>query len=614
MPKGNSRRSGADRDGNDGRDVIEAIEDVAIYPILTDSVTLQPTPSGGGGPGLPITQTAETAIRQVLGWKYRDGDAKGVMQALNNSFTVTEEQGHTVVNWTPRSYAAVVSADLGEVTGAQASIYARAKVALDQMLPLLDGLKGLRPDFDMPQGDAMRAIVRTEVNELVAELGTVGGPRVQRVNELFKLLGGQPWDVRKGGQGAAFDTVKGHLNVLRERFGLETIFVNTIDDEKDLTNFVMAVDYLNGLYLGWLQEKKFFEGGKGQAFLGTQLVLISRALAVVAETVQTVYFAMDSVYLSAAERAVVPLRFGKGHPTLTLAEFLTWVERFASVEAQELINEGGKDGVVAFRNTLELLHELSMRAQPGNQRRPDVPRAFQTPRVKRALQELASQLDDALKLARGINRGAAPVVTGAVGSWKGGILRLDIAGANFQDGADAELLLSDAASYEDAAANGPQALQPLRAPTVGGTTSVFAEFRIHPSLGRVVPPLPIAQKDMADKDKAYRDALALRGKARTELKDAVAEYQNARAADPENANDQVVRDAEQRLKQANEVVAGALRAKERATRAAVLERLEYGKAFVRLTNPDEQFGTGLLEIPARPASEVDFDTILSSQD
>jgi hypothetical protein len=104
MARRHSRRGGGDRDDNDGRDVIEAIEDVAIYPVLTDSVTLPQAPSGGGGPGLPITQTAETAIRQVLGWKYRDGDAKGVMQALTNSFTVTEEEGHTVVTWTPRLY------------------------------------------------------------------------------------------------------------------------------------------------------------------------------------------------------------------------------------------------------------------------------------------------------------------------------------------------------------------------------------------------------------------------------------------------------------------------------------------------------------------------------
>ncbi len=614
MARRHSRRGGGDRDDNDGRDVIEAIEDVAIYPVLTDSVTLPQAPSGGGGPGLPITQTAETAIRQVLGWKYRDGDAKGVMQALTNSFTVTEEEGHTVVTWTPRSYAAVVSADLGEVTGAQASIYARAKVALDQILPLLDGLKGLRPDFDKPQGAAMRAIVRTEVIELVAELGTVGGPRVQRINELFKLLGGRPWDVGNGGQGAAFDTVKGHLNVVRERFGLETFFVNTIDDEKDLTNFVMAVDYLNGLYLGWLQEKKFFEGGRGEAFLGTQLVLISRALAVVAETVQSLYFAMDSVYLSAAERAVVPLRFGSGHPTLTLAEFLTWVERFSAVEAQELINEGGKDGVVAFRNTLQLLHELAVLAQPARQTGPDVPRAFQTPRVKRAMEELEAQLDDALELARRINRGPAPIVTVAVGSWKGRTVRVDIVGANFQEGADAELLLSDAPTYEVAVASDPQIVRPLHGPTISGTTSAFAEFRIPHSSATALPPSPTAQKTLAEKDKAYVDALAARDTARTNLEKARAAYEKALAADPNQADYQGVRDAEQRLRQAKEGVAAAWREKELAAREAVHERLEYGKAFVRLINPDGQSGSGPLEIPPQPASEVDFDTILSSQD
>ena len=51
MPKRNSRRSGADRDDDDRRDVIEAIEDVAIYPVLTDSVTLPRPPSGGAAAG-----------------------------------------------------------------------------------------------------------------------------------------------------------------------------------------------------------------------------------------------------------------------------------------------------------------------------------------------------------------------------------------------------------------------------------------------------------------------------------------------------------------------------------------------------------------------------------
>ena len=79
------------------------------------------------------------------------------------------------------------------VTGAQASIYARAKVALDQSLPLLDGLTSLRTDILPEDQQATRSIVRTELTQLVNELGIAGGPRVQRVDELFGyLLGTDP--------------------------------------------------------------------------------------------------------------------------------------------------------------------------------------------------------------------------------------------------------------------------------------------------------------------------------------------------------------------------------------------------------------------------------------
>ena len=56
-------------------------------------------------------------------------DPKGFLGALNQSFTVTEVEGHIESKWTPRTYA--VQTDLaGGITGAQASLYSRAKDAL----------------------------------------------------------------------------------------------------------------------------------------------------------------------------------------------------------------------------------------------------------------------------------------------------------------------------------------------------------------------------------------------------------------------------------------------------------------------------------------------------
>ena len=74
------------------------------------------------------------------------------------------------------------------ITGAQASLYHRAKVALDQCLPLLDGLTTLDPCWDQQDAEATRAIVRSALVGLVNELGTIGGPRVQRVDDYFRIL------------------------------------------------------------------------------------------------------------------------------------------------------------------------------------------------------------------------------------------------------------------------------------------------------------------------------------------------------------------------------------------------------------------------------------------
>src|SRR5262249_44194425 len=136
----------------------------------------------------PISQIADRAIREVLGWRPKAGDVKGFVAALNQSFTLTDDEGHTDFSWTPRTYAVQAQADLGAVTGAQASIYTRAKVALDQSLPLLDGLRPLRVDVMEEDQESIRSIVRTEMVRLVEELGIPGGPRCQRVDDYFMLL------------------------------------------------------------------------------------------------------------------------------------------------------------------------------------------------------------------------------------------------------------------------------------------------------------------------------------------------------------------------------------------------------------------------------------------
>src|SRR6185295_1426803 len=286
-------------------DESKKVEQFLSFPVLTREVgTPVPgrngTPSSAGG-GAPIAQLVESALRDVLGWRPRAGDARGFIAALNQSFTCQEFEGRMQCTWTPRSYAVSVQANLGTITGAQASLYSRARNTSDQVLPLLDGLRPLRTDPDPEDTAATRAIVRSALVELVNELGTFGGPRAPRVDDLFtQLLGPEPREADPG-------SIGGHLQILRDRFGLTRSSINTVEEEQNYTNFLLVLDYIHSLEQGWIAQRSLFNRSSGEAFLGTQLVLLSRELAAIAESVQELNALMDSYFLGAAERETVLL-------------------------------------------------------------------------------------------------------------------------------------------------------------------------------------------------------------------------------------------------------------------------------------------------------------------
>jgi hypothetical protein len=349
-------------------DIVGVAEDAVTYPILTKEINGSSRSSRNGdgsasSSGGPLTRTAQGAIRDLLGWRYRADDPKGFLAALNKAVDLKEVEGHIESTWKTQPFT--VQADLGEVTGAQASIYQRARVALDHALPLLDTLKPLRSDADDENTESMRAIVRSALTELVAELGSVGGPRVQRVNDYFRrLLGVYQFndaffktDEFKSLVGKP-EVVNGALGQMRERFGLKRELVLTVQEELIFTNFLILVDYTTGLFQTWIAQKPFVErNGDADKFLGTQLVRLSQMLNVIVESVHEAYDSMDSVFFGAQEREVTEIKLDD-EPGITVAELLEWVEHFASVEAPQLIEDSGKDGVDQVRITLDRLRHL----------------------------------------------------------------------------------------------------------------------------------------------------------------------------------------------------------------------------------------------------------------
>jgi hypothetical protein len=405
------------------------ITDISAYPVLTEEVGYPPSPlarpSGGpsvGVPGAsPLGQIAAKAVADVLGWKPKTGDAKGFVGALTQAFTLTEVEGHIESKWTPRTYA--IQTDLsGGITGAQASIYTRGKEALDQSLPLLDGLYKLNPEANDEDVAALKAVTKSQLTELVNELGFLGGPRITRVNQYFGLLIGAAFPASPTSTSTVSptdpDLIGGTLGNLRDELGLSfknQDFVNSVEDEQDLSNYRIISDYVTSLAQSWLNNIDFLVLDTKTPFFGTRLVLLSRQLSVVAESIDEVRFTLDSVFIGPAERQTIELDSTLVPPfplpPIFLEDLLSWIQNFATEEGPRLIQDGGKFGV---QNTffpvadklLKMVSELLkiVTAVPAA----GLPPGAYTKRVQKSVGDLNDQLRQLADFARPIEHLITP--------------------------------------------------------------------------------------------------------------------------------------------------------------------------------------------------------------
>jgi len=375
---------------------LPVVEVDQAFPLMTtDGVSRSSTSTGTGDQG----PTVSAAIRDVLGWRPRVQDPKAFTAALSASFELSTVEDHVVAKYVPRGVA--VQADLGGVTGGQASLYLRAKAAHEQITRMLDSLKPLRTDADPEDCEAYRGLVRDSVRRIVLELGREGGPRVPLVDSAFGTLTGfQPTTpalpvVANNPPGpvggpigllSAFvqqpvapgvmpqataeihpDSVPGQLGALRDRFGLDDDHVNTVDEEKQRTSFWTLVELVTDLQRSWDTRRLDFTLGAGNGFLGTDLVQISRLLAAAAEQVDELEGVLDSVLVSATERQTVVLDRRTG---LTLDDLVQWMRVFFAEDGPNIIRDTGRDGLVSsFTPTavallLTLRDELVRRVVP----------------------------------------------------------------------------------------------------------------------------------------------------------------------------------------------------------------------------------------------------------
>jgi hypothetical protein len=283
---------------------------------------------------------------------------------------------------------------------------------LDSALPLLDGLYPLDPEADPEYVKALREMARSQMTEIVKELGTVGLPSILRIDTYFGILLGQkPTKV----QAVQFDPDKitGTLGELRDTYGIyftNNQFNNSVGDEQDITNFRVISDYMTSLMQSWIANRDFFRlGTKAPAFFGTQLVLISRQFTVIAETVNEVRFALDSVFIGPNERQALLLEFtDQALAPMFLEDVLNEVEGFASDEGPRLLRDGGKISVTnnilpvvqSLQNLVEEAHEpLNINVLPDG---------FKTARVRNSLDDLNDQLEALVVLIQQVEQQVPP--------------------------------------------------------------------------------------------------------------------------------------------------------------------------------------------------------------
>ena len=423
--------------------VLESAVDLTAYPVLTEEIGYPPSPvsrppsgpqspgsTGGGGLGL----TVASAVSDVLGWKANAADPKGFLGALTQAFSLTEVEGHIESKWNQRTYT--VQTDLaGGITGAQASLYTRAKDAQEQCLPLLDGLYPLNPDADPEYVKALREMAKSQIVEIVKQFAVVP-PSILRVNTYFQiLLGVTPANMKftpNPTVDANPDTIAGTLGDLRDVYGIwfqkpawqfgrllkhEEIpgpplsslqnnpFSNSVDDEEDITNFRVISDYMTGLLQSWLANGQFFQLSEGKlpAFLGTQLILISRQFSVIVETVNEVRFTLDSVFIGPNERQQLLIQFKSGLPSMYLEDILREIESFVSDEGPRLIRDGGRIAIFnnlqpVMRTLITMIREARNPANIGL-----LPEGYRTPRVRNSMDDLRVQLEQLEILARQVS-------------------------------------------------------------------------------------------------------------------------------------------------------------------------------------------------------------------
>jgi len=389
-------------------ELVRAFEFGSTYP--TVSVPGQQAGAAYGAPTSNLQQLVTQALQGVLGRSFRPGDHVSFKAALEASFEYKRVDDKDVYTHKPRAYPAVGASDIGGgVSGAQFSLVSFASGLHEKTKPLIDDLHTLDEAGDEEELEAAKAIFSTNWDEFIGELSREGGPRRSRADTLARsifdpaALDVTPLNLEQAGSLIRLGVELGvivSIEAIPDSLVGSIVFdrsgVVTSAEEGYLTNYIALTDYYFAVAQAWQNYRRTFAGRD----LGSGLLLIERALAVVEDGVNEVYVAMDSVNIDQPERLIIKIGFQDlQDQDLTVEDFLSWIHSFACREAPALIRDGGTLGIRAIIPTVTKLKDLTAQFLNFIQPAPStagstLPEQFSHARVRHPLRELQTYLTE----------------------------------------------------------------------------------------------------------------------------------------------------------------------------------------------------------------------------
>jgi hypothetical protein len=322
-------------------------------------------------------QVVEASLTRVLGARASSDPVK-ILNMLNSAFKPAQQNGQTYYSWQPRGVTDVTTS-MGQLVGAQVTIYQEVQDIQTQVTRLLDAVEPVILDADQDDIDFQKREIGGSLALVVSEAGRPGGAVTPRLQVLLQ-------------------TIQTDLTTLETKLGFGTtnpailIDMDVTEAEQNQKNF----DFLKTLLTQNGTLDSLLKAGTA-GFKGTQLARLNWLTEVVPNTVQQVYSAMDSVGFGPADRRVTQI---SGTDPTTIEQLLLWIESAASVDWPNNLVAGSArlSEVRAIRREADsqsagvqtLLNSLSTIILIG------------ADRPRPVLEELKRELDQASSLAQSI--------------------------------------------------------------------------------------------------------------------------------------------------------------------------------------------------------------------